>query len=215
MQLPSLIVLGAPGSGKGTQAEKISKHFGYTHLSTGDLLRSEIERKSELGSLVQGIISRGDLVGDDVMLALLKKHYVGIGNTVLLDGFPRNIQQATMLDKDLFNDPSIVRAVYFKLDLSILKERIVNRRTCKECNEIYNLVTKPLSADGSCLKCGSKNIVHRKDDAPEVVENRLKVFSETFEPILDYYRQSGRLLEVDAQQTVEKVFSDLVSLISI
>ncbi len=215
MQLPSLIVLGAPGSGKGTQAEKISKHFGYTHLSTGDLLRSEIEKKTELGELVQGIISKGDLVGDEIVLALLKKHYAGIGDTVLLDGFPRNIQQATMLDRDLFTDPSIVRAIYFKLDLSILKERIINRRTCKDCNEIYNLITKPLSSDGSCLKCGSKNIAHRKDDTSEVVENRLKVFSETFDPILDYYRQSGRLLEVDAQQAVDKVFNDLVNLISI
>jgi adenylate kinase len=138
------------------------------------------------------------------------------GERALLDGFPRNIQQSKMLDEHLFNkDTSNVKAIYFKVDLSVLKERIVNRRTCKSCGEIYNVKTKPFSTDGSCLKCGSKDIVQRKDDTEEVVDNRLNVFRDTFEPILEFYKSTGRLLEINAQQEELAVFSDLKKLIEI
>ena len=212
--LPNLIVLGAPGSGKGTQALKISKEFGYKHLSTGDLLRAEIEKKSELGQRVQSIIAKGDLVSDEIVLELLKLN-LQADDRALLDGFPRNIQQAKMLDEQLFGNNSDVKAIYFKVDLSVLKERIVNRRTCKSCGEIYNVKTKPFAANGSCLKCGSLDIVQRKDDTEAVVDNRLNVFKDTFEPILDYYKSTARLLEVNAQQEEAAVFNDLKRLIEI
>jgi len=212
--LPNLIVLGAPGSGKGTQALKISKEFGYKHLSTGDLLRAEIEKKSELGQRVQSIIAKGDLVSDEIVLELLKLN-LQADDRALLDGFPRNIQQAKMLDEQLFGNNSNVKAIYFKVDLSVLKERIVNRRTCKSCGEIYNVKTKPFAANGSCLKCGSLDIVQRKDDTEAVVDNRLNVFKDTFEPILNYYKSTARLLEVNAQQEEAAVFNDLKRLIEI
>ncbi len=212
--LPNLIVLGAPGSGKGTQALKISKEFGYKHLSTGDLLRAEIEKKSELGVRVQSIIAKGDLVSDEIVLELLKIN-LGSGDRALLDGFPRNIEQSKMLDEHLFTGDVSVKAIYFKVDLSVLKERIVNRRTCKSCGEIYNVKTKPFAEDGSCLKCGSREIVQRKDDTESVVDNRLNVFRDTFEPILKFYKESGRLLEVNAQQDEGAVFNDLKKLIEI
>lgn len=212
--LPNLIVLGAPGSGKGTQALKISKEFGYKHLSTGDLLRAEIEKKSELGQRVQSIIAKGDLVSDEIVLELLKLN-LQADDRALLDGFPRNIQQAKMLDEQLFGNNSDVKAIYFKVDLSVLKERIVNRRTCKSCGEIYNVKTKPFAANGSCLKCGSLDIVQRKDDTEAVVDNRLNVFKDTFEPILNYYKSTARLLEVNAQQEEAAVFNDLKRLIEI
>lgn len=212
--LPNLIVLGAPGSGKGTQALRISKEFGYKHLSTGDLLRAEIEKKSDLGERVQSIIAKGDLVSDEIVLELLKLN-LEASDKALLDGFPRNIQQSKMLDEQLFGNNSIVRAIYFNVDLSVLKERIVNRRTCKSCGEIYNVKTKPFAANGSCLKCGSTDIVQRKDDTESVVDNRLNVFKDTFGPILDYYKSTGRLLEVNAQQEEAAVFNDLKKLIEI
>ncbi len=212
--LPSLIVLGAPGSGKGTQALKISKEFGYKHLSTGDLLRAEIEKKSELGQKVQSIIAKGDLVSDEIVLELLKLNLQD-NDKALLDGFPRNIQQSKMLDDQLFGNNANVKAIYFNVDLSVLKDRIVNRRTCKACGEIYNVKTKPYAANGTCLKCGSSDIVQRKDDTESVVDNRLNVFKETFEPILNFYRGTGRLLEVNAQQDEAAVFNDLKRLIEI
>lgn len=212
--LPNLIVLGAPGSGKGTQALRISKEFGYKHLSTGDLLRAEIEKKSDLGQRVQSIIAKGDLVSDEIVLELLKINLKG-DDRALLDGFPRNIEQSKMLDSQLFNNDKNVKAIYFKVDLSVLKERIVNRRTCKSCGEIYNVKTKPFGSNGACLKCGSMDIVQRKDDTEEVVDNRLNVFKDTFEPILKFYNESGRLMEVNAQQDESAVFNDLKKLIEI
>jgi adenylate kinase len=212
--LPNLIVLGAPGSGKGTQALRISNEFGYKHLSTGDLLRVEIEKKSDLGQRVQSIIARGDLVSDEIVLELLKVN-LREGERALLDGFPRNIQQSKMLDEQLFGGDTSVKAIYFKVDLSVLKERIINRRTCKSCGEIYNVKTKPFASNGSCLKCGSFELIQRKDDTESVVDNRLNVFRDTFEPILKYYRESGRLFEVNAQQDESAVFNDLKKLIEI
>jgi adenylate kinase len=213
--LPNLIVLGAPGSGKGTQAEKISKFFGYKHLSTGDLLRSEIEKKSELGLRVQEIMAKGNLVSDEIVLELLKTNFKNGGEPILLDGFPRNIKQASLLDEHLFNGSDAVKAIYFNVDLSVLKDRIVNRRTCKKCGEIYNLKTKPYGNSGECLKCGNLEILQRKDDTEEVVTNRLNVFKDTFEPVMNYYRAKHNLLEVNAQQDEQAVFEELKKLIEI
>ena len=210
---PSLIVLGAPGSGKGTQAEKISKYFGYVHLSTGDMLRSEIEKGSEIGLQVKDIMSRGELVGDELVLALLEQRFKSKENSYLLDGFPRNFTQAQMLTSKLNEVGCDYRVVFFDIDLGVIKDRIVNRRTCKKCGEIYNLKTKPLGLNGECLKCGSVDIVHRKDDTEEVVATRLEVFKQGNDPILSYYKSQKVLVEVNAQQVESEVFNDLKKII--
>lgn len=211
---PSLIVLGAPGSGKGTQAIKVASEYGLMHLSTGDMLRLEIENKSEIGLVVQEIMAKGNLVSDELVLDLLKKRFEKKDKSYLLDGFPRNLKQANMLSEQLSELGCEYRVLYFNVDLALIKDRIVNRRTCKSCGEIYNLISKPLSSEGACLKCGSRDILQRKDDSEAVVENRLAVFQEMNNPIVDYYMSKGLLISINAQQDEVSVFEDLKKVIN-
>lgn len=210
---PHLIILGAPGSGKGTQAAKLVEK-GYRHVSTGDLLRSEIAKGSELGQKVSGVLSRGDLVDDNTVMALLKANCELDNTSYIFDGFPRNLAQAEMLQRELLQDRKTL-ALYFKIDLSILTNRIVNRRTCGSCGEIYNLTTKPPKVANVCDKCGSADsLKQRKDDTAEVVSNRMQIFKDTVDPLLTYYRAKGILVEVEASQPEKDVFSALEKVIS-
>jgi len=208
-----LIILGAPGSGKGTQASKLVD-MGFIHISTGDLLRSEISKGTELGQKVSGIISRGDLVDDNIVMALLKANCELDKVSYIFDGFPRNISQAKMLDTELIKGRKTL-AVYFKINESILLDRVVNRRICSHCGEIYNLATKAPKVAGRCDKCGSiDSLKLRKDDSEEVVVNRLKIFSETVEPMITYYKSKGILMEVDASMKENEIFDVLEKVIS-
>jgi adenylate kinase len=205
---PHLIILGAPGSGKGTQAAKLVEK-GYKHVSTGDLLRSEIAKGTELGQKVSGIISRGDLVDDSTVMALLKANCDVDKVSYIFDGFPRNIAQAEMLEAELLQGRKTL-AVYFKIDLGILIDRVVNRRTCGSCGEIYNLATKPPSVPNVCDKCGATDsLKQRKDDTQEVVSNRLKIFADTVNPMLAFYKSKKALVEIDASLAEKEVFSAL------
>lgn len=209
---PHLIILGAPGSGKGTQAAKLVEK-GYKHISTGDLLRSEIAKGSELGQKVSGIISRGDLVDDSTVMALLKANCDVDKVSYIFDGFPRNIAQAEMLEAELLQGRKTL-AVYFKIDLGILIDRVVNRRTCSSCGEIYNLTTKAPRVADVCDKCGSVGTLkQRKDDTHEVVSNRLKIFSDTVDPMLAFYKSKGSLVEIDASKQESAVTTELEKVI--
>ena len=210
---PQLIILGAPGSGKGTQAANLVGK-GFKHVSTGDLLRSEIAKGSELGLKVSGIISRGDLVDDKTVMALLKANCDVDRISYIFDGFPRNVAQAEMLEAELLKGKRTL-AVYFKIDLSILIARVVNRRTCGECGEIYNLNTKAPRVNNVCDKCGSVGTLkQRKDDTEEVISNRLQIFKDTVDPLLAFYKSKGELVEIDASEQEKDVFSALEKLIS-
>jgi adenylate kinase len=209
---PHLIILGAPGSGKGTQASKLTEK-GFKHVSTGDLLRSEIGKGSELGQKVSGIMSRGDLVDDNTVMALLKANCDVDKISYIFDGFPRNIAQAEMLEAQLLHGRKTL-AVYFKIDLGILIDRVVNRRTCGNCGEIYNLTTKPPHVKDVCDKCGSVGKLNqRKDDTVEVVTSRLKIFSDAVESLLDFYESKGALVVIDASKKEDEVFSELEKVI--
>jgi adenylate kinase len=209
---PHLIILGAPGSGKGTQAVKLVEK-GFKHISTGDLLRSEIGKGSELGQKVSGIISRGDLVDDSTVMALLKANCDVDKVSYIFDGFPRNVVQAEMLETELLHEKKTL-AVYFKIDLGILTDRVVNRRTCGKCGEIYNLLTKAPKLADVCDKCGAVGeIKQRKDDNLEVVANRLKIFSDTVEPMLSFYKSKNALIEIDASMKESEVYSALEKVI--
>jgi adenylate kinase len=209
---PHLIILGAPGSGKGTQAAKLTD-LGFSHISTGDLLRKEIAKGSELGQKVSGIMSRGDLVDDNTVMALLKANCEVDRISYIFDGFPRNVAQAEMLEAELLAGRKTL-AVYFKIDLSVLADRVVNRRTCSSCGEIYNLLTKAPRVEGVCDKCGaSDSLKQRKDDSYEVVSNRLKIFADTVEPMLAFYESKGALVEIDASMKESEVFGALEKLI--
>ena len=210
---PHLIILGAPGSGKGTQAANLVDK-GFKHISTGDLLRSEIAKGSELGQKVSGIISRGDLVDDKTVMALLKANCDVDRVSYIFDGFPRNVAQAEMLEAELLKGKRTL-AVYFKIDLSILIARVVNRRTCSNCGEIYNLNTKAPKVLDVCDKCGGiGTLKQRKDDTEEVIANRLKIFKDTVDPLLAFYKSKDELVEINASEQEKDVFSALEKLIS-
>ena len=172
-----LILLGAPGSGKGTQAQMLTSKFGFKHVSTGDLLRDEVEKKSELGKKVKSIIDGGNLVDDGTVLELLKANCEIEENVYIFDGFPRNLEQAKLLNNGLLSGSNFL-ALYFEIDLDILVERIVNRRIAPKSGEIYNLISKPPKKEGFCDISGEE-LVHRKDDNEETVRKTISKSSKT------------------------------------
>ncbi len=203
-----LILLGAPGSGKGTQASRLVSVLGYKHVSTGDLLRKEAASGSELGQKVQDIMNAGQLVDDSTMLELLRVNCDLTSSAYIFDGFPRNEVQAKLLDEVVLLQAKSI-AVYFDINLDQLAQRLVNRRTCGQCGEIYNLIVKAPKREGVCDKCGASELRQRKDDNEETVKARLDVFKATIEPILAYYKAQGRLERVDASADPESVFKQL------
>lgn len=204
---PQLILLGAPGSGKGTQAQKLVANMGYKHISTGDLLRSEIAKGSDLGKRVKQIMDEGKLVDDQTVLELLKVNCDLEGNSYIFDGFPRNIDQARALDEVVLQGAN-TKAVYFDIDLEILVARITNRRLAPKSGEIYNLLTKPPKVPGKCDVSG-EDLIQRPDDNEETVRNRLGIFKETIEPILAFYESQGVLARINADQSSEAVYAEL------
>ena len=200
-----LIFIGAPGSGKGTQASRFVADRGFKHISTGDLLRAEIAKQSPLGLEVKKVMDEGKLVSDELVIRLLQANIDLTASQYIFDGYPRNIAQAQTLDKEVLKGvPSV--AVYFDIDMAKLVERLTNRRTCKDCGAIYNLISKKPKITGICDQCGSTNLVQRADDKEEVISNRLKVFQDTVSPVLKYYQDLGRLIKVDAEQSPDLIF---------
>lgn len=201
-----LIFIGAPGSGKGTQASRFVADKGFQHISTGDLLRAEIGKQSALGLEVKKVMDEGKLVSDELVIRLLQANVDLVASQYIFDGYPRNIAQAQTLDREVLKgSPSV--AVYFDIDMAKLVERLTNRRTCKDCGAIYNLISKKPKITGTCDQCGSTNLVQRADDKEEVISNRLKVFQDTISPVLKYYQDLGRLIKVDAEQLPDVIFN--------
>lgn len=201
-----LILLGAPGSGKGTQSSRL-KSDGLTHVSTGDLLRSEISKESDLGQKVKSVLAAGQLVSDDLVVELLKANLDLKNSTYIFDGYPRNEEQAKTLDGILSGHDYL--AVYFDLDLDILIERITNRRTTKDGKQIYNLISNPPKVSGVCDVTG-ENLIQRPDDKEEIVRDRMEVYRNTIDPILEFFRQKGKLATVDAQQNPDQVYKQII-----
>lgn len=202
-----LVFIGAPGSGKGTQSAKFKTELGFHHVSTGDLLRAEIAKNSELGQRVKSVMESGQLVSDDLVVELLKANIDLEKNLYIFDGYPRNIAQAKTLDEKILNNTSYL-AVYFKLNTEKLVERLTNRRVSSDGKHIYNLKTNPPKVAGICDVTGEK-LVHRDDDKEEVIRARMKVFEETSGPLLDFYAKKGYLVEVDADKDVNAVFNEI------
>jgi len=204
-----LVLIGAAGSGKGTQAARLVSDKGYKHISTGDLLRSEISSGSELGKKVKGVMDSGALVSDELVIELIHANTNLDKNAYVFDGYPRNLAQAQTLDKEVLKGrPSL--AVYFKIDMGKLVARLTNRRTCKTCGAIYNLITQPPAKTGVCDKCGGTNLVHRDDDKEEAIKKRLDIFQQNTQPVLEHYKTGGRLLEVNAEAPIDSVFSQIL-----
>lgn len=199
---PQIILLGPPGAGKGTQAARLVEEFGYNHISTGDLLRDEVAKGTELGLRVKAVMDSGDLVDDQLVLDLLKANCDLVNNHYIFDGFPRNIEQAKALDEHVLKGaPSL--AINFDMDTEILVERITNRRIAPESGEIYNLLTKPPKVPGKCDVSG-EDLIQRKDDNEETVRNRMNVFKSTNGPVVEYYKDQERLANIDARMILKR-----------
>ena len=195
----NLIIMGAPGSGKGTQAALICKAHSLPHISTGDLLRKNIADGTELGKQAKSYMDAGKLVPDELVLALLKDRIEqpDCKNGFLLDGFPRNKAQADALGKIV----TIDTALNLETDLNKLADRMASRRVCLKCGYTTSAQDAP---DGKCKVCGD-TLVIRDDDKREVVENRLKVYAENTAPLVQYYKEKGVLKNIDGMMTIEQV----------
>ena len=204
-----LMFLGAPGSGKGTQALRLVGDLGYTHVSTGDLLRAEVASGSPLGEKFKRIMEQGQLVDDLSVLELLKKNCDLSQSSYIFDGFPRTLEQCKLLDQVFLKDcPAL--AVYFEVNLEMLVARLSNRRVCGNCGEIYNLLTRPPKQEGICDKCGGRDLAQRGDDGEEkILRSRMEVFKSTIGPLLDYYENKRQLRKLDASGDSDSVYSSL------
>ncbi len=208
---PQLILLGAPGSGKGTQANKLISEFGYNHISTGDLLRLEVKKGSELGKEVETIINSGNLVSDEIVLKLLKENCKINENIYIFDGFPRNLEQAKALSQEVIGGSNYL-VVYFEMSTEVLVERISNRRIARNSGKIYNLLSNPPKVDGKCDVSG-EDLIHRKDDNEETVRNRINIFKDSIGPMISYYKENNTLEVLDASNGPDEIFKDLIKLI--
>lgn len=210
-----IVLLGPPGAGKGTQAEIISERLGLIHVSSGDLFRENIKNKTELGNLAQGFINRGELVPDDVTIAMVKARLLMPDNQrgALLDGFPRTPAQAEALAKLLADLGAAIKIVpYITVPTNVLIERLSGRWTCRAEGHVYHQQFNPPKESGKCDLDGSE-LYQRDDDKPETVENRIRVYTEQTTPLIDHYRKQGLLFEVDGTQPIEKVTNDLMTAI--
>ncbi len=203
-----LIFLGPPGAGKGTQAIRISAEFGFKHLSTGDLLRKEVASDSKLGQKVKKVLNEGKLVDDHTVLELLTANCNLEEESYIFDGFPRNVEQAKDLDQVVLKGERS-KAFYFYIDSKILLKRLVNRRSCTACGEIFNIVSRPPKQKGVCDKCGHDELIHRRDDHVEVVSTRLATFEKENRYIVDYYKKKRRLVEFDASSDSNAIFHQI------
>lgn len=195
-----IIFLGAPGAGKGTQADNASTVFGIPTISTGAIIRESIKNETEAGKAAKVFTDAGQLVPDEVVIGIIKERLAkdDCGNGFILDGFPRTVPQAEVLDE---MGIEIDVAVSIEVADDVIIERMSGRRVCNKCGATYHTVYNPPEIDGKCSKCGDELIV-RKDDLPEVVRNRLIVYHEQTEPIKEYYARKGKLKLVVGQEEV-------------
>ncbi len=196
----NLILLGAPGAGKGTQAEAISEALNIPQISTGNMLREAVKNGTEYGLKAKAVMEAGGLVSDDIVIGILKDRIAqeDAQNGFILDGFPRTVPQAEALDK---MGVQIDKVVEIFVPDETIKERVSGRRVCEGCGASYHVQYKPSKTEGICDKCGAKTVI-RKDDQPETVISRLETYHKETEPIKDYYKKQGKLDTVIGQEEV-------------
>ena len=211
-----LVFLGAPGVGKGTQAEMVAAEFAIAKISTGDLLRTGVAKKTPLGLEAQQYMTRGELVPDNVVVGLVEEK---IGSPdcekgFILDGFPRTIYQADALSGILQKqEVALDRVMYFVIPREEVVRRLSGRRSCSACSAVYHIEYVPPKQEGRCDECGAA-LVQRSDDKRETVESRLTVYEEQTSPLIDYYKEKNMLAELDGTGSVDEVHGRLLEVLS-
>ena len=210
-----IILLGPPGAGKGTQAGLLADHLGLEHISTGEILREEVRRETELGRRAREYMDRGELVPDELIIAMLRERLEGHGDDsefgFILDGFPRTLAQAEALEG--LDSVSIEKVLNIRLPEEEVIRRLSARRVCRGCGRNYNLLTSPPRSPGVCDSCGGE-LFQRDDDRPEVIRRRYRVYEEETAPVKEFYRRRGLLQEVDGARPIEEVFQEALRLLS-
>ncbi|HIZ18105.1 MAG TPA: adenylate kinase [Candidatus Olsenella stercoravium] len=207
----NIVLLGAPGAGKGTQAQKLVAEFGLAHISTGDLLRAAIKEGSKLGKKAKGYMDEGKLVPDDLVIDLVKERLEAddAQKGFILDGFPRNTAQAVTLDSELAAmGRTLDAALLVSVEPAVIVERLSSRRTCRSCG-----YTAPAGVD-TCPRCGGE-MYQRDDDKPETIQHRLDVYQSQTAPLVEYYRGHSILKEVDGDRPVDEVYADVKVLLGL
>ncbi len=208
-----LILLGAPGAGKGTVAKRLVDKNGWIQISTGDMLREEIAKQSPLGLEAKNYMDQGNLVPDDLIIKMLKTHLEHGENGVLLDGFPRTEAQAIALDAIFFEmGVSLDSVVNLLVPEELLLARLGGRLVCKECKASFHKLFSPPKEVGVCDHCGG-TLYQRSDDNPESIQQRLKVYHASTKPLIDFYKDKSLLFEIDGSRDAEEVYFDIITLL--
>ena len=212
-----IVMLGAPGSGKGTQAKRLQAEHGWPQVSTGDLLRQAVADGTELGRRAKAAMDAGELVNDEIVLGMIKERLAkpDAGRGFVLDGYPRNRSQAEDLERVLGElGLALDAAVLMNVDFDILMKRLTGRRTCSKTGKLLNIYFSPQEELDECIKAGGE-LVQRDDDNEETIKNRLDVYKKQTAPLIEYYEQRGLLRRIDAEGAMDEVYGRLTSALGV
>ena len=203
----NILLFGPPGAGKGTQSSLLKERLDMAHISTGDLFRENIKNKTELGLKAKEIIDAGNLVPDEITIGMVEDVFTKLNKDFILDGFPRTVAQAEALDRLLEKkNIELGRAIFIQVPHEYLLGRLTGRRVCTGCGATYHIDAMPSKEEGICDKCGA-DLMQRKDDSADVIETRLEAYENSTKPVLEYYRSTGKYVEVDGTGETEEVYS--------
>ncbi len=211
-----IILLGGPGAGKGTQAQKLSEKYNALHIATGDILRQAVKDETEMGLMAKSYMDKGQLVPDDVIIGIVEDRLAqpDAKAGIVFDGFPRTLPQAEALDELIAKlDIPLDAVVNINTSGDVVVERLSGRRTCRDCQTVYHITYSAPKEAGVCDNCGGQ-LYQRDDDKEETIRKRLKVYEEQTAPLLDYYRGSGKLVEVSGDTTIEEVYASICDSLS-
>lgn len=206
-----MILLGGPGAGKGTQAHKLSEKYGVQHIATGDILRQAIKDETDMGQMAKSYMDKGQLVPDEVVIGIVKDRLAqpDLEAGFIFDGFPRTMPQAQTLDELIDKlDISLDAVINISTSDDVVIERLAGRRSCRDCQTVYHVTYSPTKKTGVCDECGGE-LYQRDDDKEETIRERLQVYQKQTAPLLDYYKGSGKLMQVSGDDAIDEVYASI------